>query len=145
MIDFELSLEEGHPTHIVSFVIDFLSSPLKVSGKTLNIEHYIPKNVLVKQMPFKEASVQEGSLNICSCRLENGKCLIYFFGILKDTIVKWKMEFNIHTLRDFDIMNEKINFILSKSKNILLSYYTQSKLKNIEHHLVTFLSDNQPS
>jgi hypothetical protein len=143
MHDFELSLEDGYPTNIYAFIVNFNFSPPKMSGKTLNVDHYIPKNKLVKSVPFKEAETHEGNLNIVSCRFENGKCFVYFFGILKETVVKWKMEFKIQTLRDFDLLNEKINFILAKSKSILMSYYNQSKPKNIEHHLVAFLTDNQ--
>ncbi|MBA3663884.1 MAG: hypothetical protein H0W61_06710 [Bacteroidetes bacterium] len=141
--DFELSLEEGNPVNIFSFIMDLHSIPPITSGQTLSVEKYIPLNALVKSVAFKDANFENGYLNIYSCRFENGKCVVYIFGNLKGQLLKTSIDFKIETLRDFDLLNEKINFILSKSKNILKSYYKAGKLKNIEHHLLAFLSDRQ--
>lgn len=143
MHDFELSLEEGKPANLFAFAVDLQATPPKISGNALDIQKYIPLNNLVKSVPFKDAVLTEGILNIFTCRFEKGKCSIYFFGNLKGSFSKSKMDYKIQTLRDFDLLNEKIEFILSKSKNILKSYYNQGKIKNIEHHLFAFLTDNQ--
>ncbi|MGZ6520078.1 MAG: hypothetical protein ACXVED_21045, partial [Bacteroidia bacterium] len=115
-----------------------------VSGKTLNVSNYIPLNSLVKRMQFKDAVIKDGFLNLYTCRFENGKCIVFIFGNFTNGIIKKETEYKIANLRDFDLLNEKIKFILSKSKNILKSYYTSGKIKNIEHHILAFLSDNVP-
>jgi hypothetical protein len=145
MNDFELSLDEGNPANIFFFLLDLLSAPPKISGKTLNPQKYIPINTRVKNVQFKDAILNEGYLNIYSCRFESGKCIVYLFGILKGIQLKSEIEYKIETLRDFDMLNEKIKFILAKSKNILKSYYKEAKIKNIEHHMLAFLRDNPPA
>ena len=142
MNNFEFSLDEGNPTNTYSFVVDLTLAPPVISGRTLNVSNYTPINALVKRMQFKDAVVQHGSLNIYTCRFENGKCVVFIFGIFKNGIVKNETEYKITSLRDFDLLTEKIKFILSKSKNILKSYHTSGKIKNIEHHILAFLKDS---
>jgi hypothetical protein len=48
---------------------------------------------------------------------------------------------NKPSLRNYDIMTERVKFILSKSKTILKSYYQAGKVRNIQHHLLSFLGD----
>jgi len=142
MHDFELSLEYGNPINLVSFILDLVSTPPILAGKALNIEKYTPVNTLVKNIPFRDANTQEGFLNIYSCRFESGKCTVHIFGILKGLPLKSEIDFKVDNLRDFEMLNEKIKFILNKSKNILKSYYKDSKIRNIEHHILAFLSDS---
>lgn len=141
MNSFELSLENDRPENMVVFTVNLQSLPPKISCKTLNTEKYIPVNNLVKHISIRDVIFDEGFLNILSCRCDTGKCNIYFFGNLKGLELISQLEYKIDTLRDFDLLNEKINFILSKSKNILKSYYRDAKIKNIEHHILAFLSD----
>jgi hypothetical protein len=142
---FELSLEEGKPVNIIAFEVNLLASPPEIVQKTVNVKKHLPVNELVKTMQYRNANFDEGCLNIYSCRFESGKCEVYFFGNMKGTELKTTSVFKANTIRDFDILNERIKFILSKSRNILKSYYKDSKFKNIEHHILAFLSDNSKS
>lgn len=145
MFEFELSLQEGHPTNLFCFILDIVSTPPLISGKTLNEKLYTPSNPLVKSISYRDADTREGFLNIFSCRFENGKCTVHIFGILKGIRLNCIKEISLSTFRDFEMLNERIKFILNKSKSILKTYYKDSKIKNIEHHLLTFLSDGLPA
>ncbi|MGZ3931747.1 MAG: hypothetical protein ACXVPQ_06030 [Bacteroidia bacterium] len=137
----ELSLEQGNITHITTHELNLNSSPAEVLTGTLPVEKLIPKNKMVKHIQIRNANFEEGNLNIYTCRFEHGKCNIYIFGNLKKMEINNTIVLTIDNLRTFDILNEKIKYILSKSKTILKSYYNDSKIKSIEYHMMSFLGD----
>jgi hypothetical protein len=139
---FELLLTEGEPVNITAFEVNLLASPPEIIRKIINVKKHLPVNQLVKIMQYRDANFDEGCLNIFSCRYDSGKCIIHFFGNMKGTELNTEANLKTETLRDFDMLNERIKFILTKSKNILKSYYKDSKFKNIEHHILAFLGDN---
>ncbi|MCE3225810.1 MAG: hypothetical protein K0S32_361 [Bacteroidetes bacterium] len=142
---FELSLKEGKPVNISAFEVNLLASPPEIIYKTVNVKKHLPVNELVTTMQYRDANFDEGCLNIYCCRFDTGRCEVHFFGNMKGTELRSESHFKAETLRDFDMLNERIRFILAKSKNILKSYYKDSKFKNLEHHILAFLSDNTQS
>lgn len=139
---FELSLEQGTPVSLTAFELNLLSIPPEITGKIIDLEKYLPVNKLVKTMVFRDLAFAEGILNVFSFLFEDGKCQVHFFGNMKGQEIKTEMEFKTDNLRNFDLLNEKIKFILTKSKNILRIYYQDSKIKNIEYHLAAFMNES---
>lgn len=139
---FELLLEDNYPVNLTAFELNLAASPPTISDKIIDLKKYLPINKLVKTISFRDASLSEGILNIYSFLFEDGKCQVHFFGNLKGQELKTLLELKKDNLRNFDLFNEKIKFILTKSKNILRIYYQGEKIKNIEFHLAAFLNEN---
>jgi hypothetical protein len=137
----ELSLQQGNPINITAHELNLSSTPMDVLTKTLQVEKLIPQNKMVDHIQVRNADFGDGNLNIYTCRFEKDKCNICIFGNFKGTEINKIILVNVDSLRTFDILNEKIKYILSKSKTILKSYYNDSKIKSIEYHMMSFLGD----
>jgi hypothetical protein len=128
---------------MMAFEIDLKVAPPLLSEKSLDINKYIPVNKRVKSMQLRDVKFDEGILNIYSFLFEDGRCIVQLFGNMRDSELNAQIEFRKDNRRDFDLLNEKIKFLLAKSKNILRTYYKDSKIKNIEYHLIAFLTENR--
>lgn len=137
----ELSLEEGNPINITAHELNLNASPGEIVTKALAVEKLIPKNKMVKHIQIREANFDDGNLNVYTCRFDNNRCDIHIFGNFRKMEINCTINMTIESLRTFDILNEKIKYILSKSKTILRSYYNDSKIKSIEYHMMSFLGD----
>jgi hypothetical protein len=141
MTVFEISLEAANPRNLVVYEVDLKSTPPKITEKNINVNNYLPQNKRVKTMQYRDANKNEGTLSIFSCMFESGQSVVYFFGNLRGTVLNSEANFGDNNQRGYDLLNDRLKFILNKSKNILKTYYKDGKIKNIEHHIIAFLSD----
>ncbi|MEO6304704.1 MAG: hypothetical protein ABIP51_16200 [Bacteroidia bacterium] len=140
MTTFELPKTEGKPSNIVDFEVDLLLSPPEIKERVIdNVDNYIsaqPEKFIIE---YKNASVDEGRLNIYICQFNSVKYQIHVFGRIRGKEFRMDKEIRVSQSNSLGIHNIRIKYILINSRRILRNYYLNSNLKSIEDHLMSFL------
>lgn len=137
---FELPINEGEPLEIVDFKVDLQASPPVIMEKVIDgVDNYILNQSNALKIVYKDASIDEGRLNIYVCKFKTGRCRLHIFGKINGQEFKSEKELSENSAKSQWILNEKIKYVLFKSRNILRLYYLNSNLKSIEDHLNAFL------
>jgi hypothetical protein len=140
MTEFELPQNEGMPIGIVDFKVDLASNPPEIKDRIIeSVDNYILGDCDKIKIDYKDAPTEEGQLNIYICRFKTGKYRLHIFGRIKGKVFRTEKEISDASTSSLGLLNEKIKYVLVRSRNILKTYYMHSNLKSIEDHLMAFL------
>lgn len=140
MTTFELPAGEGKPLEIADFKVDLLLTPPKIEERIIErVDNYVSTGTQAIKINYKDASVEEGHLNIYICRFSTGKCRLHIFGRIRGKEFRTEKEVSEVRAGNLNILNQKIKYVLTSSRNILRTYYLNSNLKSLEDHLIAFL------
>ncbi|HWY10698.1 MAG TPA: hypothetical protein VN026_05190 [Bacteroidia bacterium] len=140
MTAFELPISDGKPLEIVDFKIDLLSSPPEIMEKVIEgVDDYVLIHSDAIQIVYNDEEIDEGRLNIYICKFKTGKCRFHVFGKIKGQEFKIEKGLSDFYSDNLSILNERVKYILVRSRNILKLYYLNSNLQSIEDHLNAFL------
>lgn len=140
MTAFVVPPSDGKPLEIVDFKVDLLLSPPEIQEKNIEVvDNYVSTLSDAIQIIYKDAPLEEGYLNIYLCKFKTGKHRLHIFGKIKGQEFKIDKELSESSSNTLGLSNDRIKYVLVKSRNILRTYYLSSKIKSIEEHLLAFL------
>jgi hypothetical protein len=140
MKTFALPDHEGMPLKIADIKVDLQSTPPLIHDRILeSIDEYISAQSGAIKVEYKDAPIKEGYLNIYICQFKAGKYRLHIFGKINGRAFRTEKEFRDTSTNSLGIMNEKIKYVLDKSRNILKNYYVNANMKSLEEHLNAFL------
>ncbi len=139
MTAFVLPDHYGKPLEIVDFHVDLVVSPPEVKENIIHrVDPYISTQTGRLQINYKDATIDEGHLNIYICRFSTGRCYLHVFGKMKGREFRTEREISESNSNSLEL-NRRIRYVLVRSRNILRAYYLNNNLESLENHLLAFL------
>ncbi|MCE3278967.1 MAG: hypothetical protein K0S44_1158 [Bacteroidetes bacterium] len=140
MTAFELPVTDGKPLNIMDFKVDLIASPPEIQHRSIEaVDQYISMNSEALCIDYKDAQLDEGRLNIYLCRFQTGKFRLHIIGKIRGQEFRTEREIKETQSNSWGTLNQKINYVLVSSRNILRTYYISSNIKSIENHLMAFI------